>query len=150
MFQKLLVATDGSEGAFNAVHTAVKIADKYRSHLVILYVYEMPMMAPMMGGGSLGGGIEYIDPNLMDEWEKTAQSRVKSSVKLVVGDRPVSYVFRTETGHAAETIARVAEEEGCDLLVVGSRGLSGMKAFFLGSVSERVAHLAHCSVLIVR
>jgi nucleotide-binding universal stress UspA family protein len=45
---------------------------------------------------------------------------------------------------------RVAEEEGCDLIVLGSRGLSDVKAFLIGSVSDRVAYQAHCPVLIVK
>ena len=57
---------------------------------------------------------------------------------------------RLVIGHPAEEIARIANEEGFDLLVVGSRGLSTVKAFLLGSVSEKLSRLAKCPVLIVK
>ena len=57
---------------------------------------------------------------------------------------------RLGKGIPAEEILRVAEEEGVDLIVIGSRGLSGVKAFLLGSVSDKVSHHAKCPVLIVR
>ena len=52
-------------------------------------------------------------------------------------------------GHPAETICRIAEEDGHDLIVMGSRGLSGIGSFFLGSVSDKVSHHTPCPVLIV-
>lgn len=57
---------------------------------------------------------------------------------------------RLVTGHPPEEITRVANEEGFDLLVVESRGLSTVKAFLLGSVSEKLSRLAKCPVLIVK
>ena len=61
----------------------------------------------------------------------------------------VPYAFRLETGHPAEVIVRLAETDGFDLVVLGSRGLGGVKEFLLGSVSNRVSHHARCPVLIV-
>ena len=57
---------------------------------------------------------------------------------------------RKETGHPADVILCVGEEESCDLIVLGSRGLGEVKRFLLGSVSDAVAHHAYCPVLIVR
>jgi nucleotide-binding universal stress UspA family protein len=53
-------------------------------------------------------------------------------------------------GQVAKAIVDAAAAEGADLIVVGSRGLSGLPAFLLGSVSSRVLHLATCPVLVVR
>lgn len=66
--------------------------------------------------------------------------------------KDVSAPLRTRvlSGHPAQTIVRAAQREGVDLLVVGSRGLTGVKAVALGSVSYAVAQLATCPVLIVK
>ena len=53
-------------------------------------------------------------------------------------------------GDAADAILDVAEEQGCDLIVVGHRGMTGAKRFLLGSVPNKISHHAPCSVLIVR
>jgi nucleotide-binding universal stress UspA family protein len=57
---------------------------------------------------------------------------------------------KLEFGNPAETIINVAEKGKYDLIIVGKRGLSTVKRFFLGSVSDDVSHHAKCSVLIVR
>jgi nucleotide-binding universal stress UspA family protein len=53
-------------------------------------------------------------------------------------------------GDAADAILDVAEEHGCDLIVVGHRGMTGAKRFLLGSVPNKISHHAPCSVLIIR
>ncbi len=62
----------------------------------------------------------------------------------------VPYQSRQKVGQPASEIVRVAEEEGCDLIVLGSRGLSGVQAFLLGTASDCVAHHARCPVLVVK
>lgn len=62
----------------------------------------------------------------------------------------LAYTPSKEMGHPAATIIRVAEDEKCDLILLGSRGLGEVKRFLLGSVSDAVVHHAHCPVLIVR
>jgi nucleotide-binding universal stress UspA family protein len=57
---------------------------------------------------------------------------------------------RLSEGHPADKIIELAEAEHCDLIVMGSRGLGGLKEMFLGSVSDKVADHASCPVLIVR
>lgn len=70
--------------------------------------------------------------------------------KAVEEVKGVSATKRLELGNPAEEIIQIANKERYDLIVVGSRGLSRTKRFFLGSVSDDVSHHAHCSVLIVR
>ncbi len=53
-------------------------------------------------------------------------------------------------GDAADAIIDIAEEQGCDLIVVGNKGMTGAKRFLLGSVPNKISHHAPCSVLIVR
>ena len=150
MYQRILVASDASEGALDAVEAAAELAAKYKADLVALHAYEVPPFLAAMTGGAGINGLECIDPSINDEWLKGTNEtiRQRTTAILKAGDARFRYV--EQLGHPARTIVRVAEEEQCDLIVVGSRGLSGISSLLMGSVSERVAHLAHCSVLIVR
>ena len=77
-----------------------------------------------------------------DILNKTKEVLDKAEVKATVKD-PVS-------GNPAETICSIAEKEKFDMIVMGSRGLSEIKSFFMGGVSDKVSHHAVCPVLIVR
>jgi len=90
-----------------------------------------------------------VDPALIEQWAQSAGQAVAERTEDVLREAGVSYTFRQEIGHPADRIVRVAEHEKCDLIVIGSRGLSGVKEFLLGSVSSRVSHHAPCAVLIV-
>jgi nucleotide-binding universal stress UspA family protein len=67
-----------------------------------------------------------------------------------VRDQGVELDTHAREGDPAEVIIEIANEQQADLIVVGSRGLTGIKRFLLGSVSNKVSHHAPCSVMIVR
>jgi nucleotide-binding universal stress UspA family protein len=119
---KILVATDGSTGAGQAVDTAVRIASLHGSKVAVIHVNG-------------GAGAE----------EHRAIAAHRARVFEAVGREPQ---LIEADGDAHEHIVAAARNEGCSLVVVGSRGLGGVRA--LGSVSERVAHEAVCSVLVAR
>ena len=85
----------------------------------------------------------------LEQLEQAGREVLERS-RRIVEERGVHAKTRLVIGHPAEEIAKVANEEGFDLLVVGSRGLSTVKAFLLGSVSEKLSRLAKCPVLIVK
>ena len=68
----------------------------------------------------------------------------------MISEYGIGFETRTEIGYAADVIARIAEEEDFELIVMGSRGLSGIASFFLGSVADRVAHTSTVAVLLVK
>jgi nucleotide-binding universal stress UspA family protein len=85
------------------------------------------------------------------EVEKQLQTVLSDALKEAKEKRPsISISMRLLKGRPADTIVQTAQEEGFDIIVVGSRGLSGMGELVLGSVSDRVADLATCPVLIVK
>ena len=118
---RILVATDGSPHAARAVELTARIGHRHRASVYLLSVDPAPHGDP---------------PHIaVDTVDLTA----------ALGKQPT--VLRV-SGHADESILQAATSERIALLAVGSRGLSGARA--LGSVSERVAHRAPCSVLVAR
>ena len=84
----------------------------------------------------------------MIDLENVAGQLLLRAAAEVDGDSQVETVARE--GDPAEVLADVAAEEGAGLIVVGDRGLTGVRRFLLGSVSHKLSHHAPCSVLIVR
>ena len=150
MYHRILVASDASEGGLKAVSAAADLCLKYSAGLVALHVYEMPAIQNAMINGGMINGVECLDPKMLDDWMNELNESVRKKTEAVLVAAGVRCVNRQEIGQPANTIVRIAAEEKVDLIVLGSRGLNAIEAFLLGSVSERVAHLAHCSVLIVR
>jgi nucleotide-binding universal stress UspA family protein len=127
---KILVAIDGSEIAEKALEYAVQLAKKHKAKVTLLNVGESKLFG--------------FKPKVAKE----VGERVLSGAAVKVKGLEVN--TQLEFGNPAETIIEVAEKGNYDLIVVGSRGLSSVKRFLLGSVSDDVSHHAKCSVLIAR
>ncbi|MDQ1279551.1 MAG: hypothetical protein QG670_813 [Thermoproteota archaeon] len=127
--RKILVPTDGSTHALKAAAFATEIAKNFDSQIHILNV----MMPPLRLGDK---------ETSWDILNKTKEVLDKAGVKAIIKD-PVS-------GNPAATICNISEKEKFDMIVIGSRGLSDLKSFFLGGISDKVSHHAVCPVLIVR
>lgn len=142
MFTKILLASDGSECALKAAASAATLAQKFGARLTLITIFE-PYQTVCPYGEVVFAG---MDTHYIAESQEQAISRAGR----VVDELGVPYQCRKLIGHPAAEIVRAAEEDGCDLIVLGSRGLSGIKSFLLGSVSDHVTHHAHCPVLIVK
>ena len=127
---KILVAVDGSESAYKALEYAVQMTMKHKAKVTLLNVGESKLFG--------------LKPEVA---RKIGESILSDTAAKVKG---LKLSTQLEFGNPAETIIEVAEKGNYDLIVVGSRGLSSVKRFFLGSVSDDVSHHAKCSVLIVR
>ena len=149
MFKKILVPIDGSEQSSRALKVAMDLAKRYSAKVTLVSVaqpyfvtsrYSPQPTLFSIPTTSLYENIENVHKkilaNAFDELKKV-DSEIIISKRLLKG-RP------------ADKIVELAEEEGFDLIVIGSRGLGGIKEFFLGSVSDRVADHAPCPVLIVK
>lgn len=138
MMKKLLVPVDGSKSSDKAVNYACSIAKKFDSKIVLLCVVPPPIIL-----GVEAGIIDYRP------LEESGHNVLKNTIKIVESFG-LEASNRLETGQVADTIINIAKEESTDLIVIGSRGLSGAKRFLLGSISNSVSHHAECPVLIVR
>ena len=140
MYTKILVGTDGSETAAEAVRQAGELARLHGAELLVVHG------AKTTSSGVSGGGL-YVPPVDPDAVRSAADEILQQAESALGSDAKVRTVFRE--GDPADALLDVAEEEGVDLIVVGNRGMRGAKRFLLGSVPNRVAHYAPCSVLIV-
>ncbi len=136
--KRILVAVDGSEYSLAAVKAAAKWAMGHGIKSVTL-INVIPTVTSTVGVRLVGASPEDIEA-----WE--VFDRPKSLLKEA-GLEPKLLLLE---GDPADVIIQVARDEGYDLIVVGHRGLSPVKAFLVGSVSNRLVSHAPCSVLVVR
>lgn len=139
---KILLATDGSKDAELATKAAVELANTTRSELHVVYVGEFASSPHSYPVGELRQMIE----------------RVTHRTRSVLGERIALIAAagggvsgeHVRVGQPAEEIVDLAEEIGAGLIVMGSRGLGGVRRALTGSVSDSVVRHAHCPVLVVR
>jgi nucleotide-binding universal stress UspA family protein len=142
---RMLVATDGSPHAVRAAKMAARLVAELReSEILLLNVGHIPPVA--LGGPGSG----YVDVGALE----TALQQAGQTILTEAGKAFARTDARVETlyreGDPAGEIIKVAKEQNADLIIMGSRGLGQIGGLILGSVSERVLHGAHNSVLIVR
>jgi nucleotide-binding universal stress UspA family protein len=140
MPRSIVVGTDGSEAAQEAVRQATDLASREgaRLHLVAAYPDPQVLREKITGGATT----EPVDlRGVAIGVLKRAEHAVPKGVELET---------YTREGDPADVIIQVANEQQADLIVVGSSGRTGIKRFLLGSVSSKVSHHAPCSVMIVR
>jgi len=139
MFNKILVAIDGSSASEKALVAAIDLATHYKADLTALSVAEVPQVVGMV--------------DEVDELRRGAEAKFRE-----IGEAAVEYArsrgaaLRSVVvrGHAAEAIVRYAESEGMNLVVLGQHGHSRIARFFLGSTSDRVSEHCPCTVMIVK
>ena len=148
MFSKILICSDGSEGALTAARMGARIAQKFHSEALLLHTYDLAVAAyPTFVAGVWELA---LSPEGMDSYAAEARLALETHTGKIFQEAGVKYEALIERGHPVEIITRLAAERKMDLIVIGSRGLNGLESFLIGSISEGVLHHAHCPVLIVR
>ena len=145
MFKKILVPVDGSQTSWKALDTARSLAEKYDGRLLVITV-----MIPYGSGSFLQMS---LDQTLIDQ-NNAAMKKAGFATLDMAKDKLGSYAgdveYLGETGNPAELILDACKEKGCDTIVIGSRGLSGVEEFLLGSVSSKVSQYAKVPVVVVK
>ena len=139
---RIFVATDGSAGANRAVDTASKLAMSSDANLTILTVGGNISGAELRKLADTAGDLSKTIENVADKILVQARKRA-----LRLGARSVS--VKTGWGDPAETIIDAVRREKADMLVVGRRGRGRLSGLLLGSVSQKLATLAPCTVVVV-
>jgi universal stress protein A len=142
-FKKIACCTDFSENAELAFIRALDLAEKYGAMLYVLHVLP-PVINPLMPD---------VEQTLSDEPRKALILEIEDKMQQTYGSRvgeATPFELVVLDGHVTTEILRFVDENGVDLLVLGSYGLSGMGLVLFGSVANRLSHHAACSVMIVR
>ena len=134
LLERILVAVDGSKHADRALEYAVQIAKNFRVDLALLHVEDDKLIR-------VGG------PQVLDCIGTVGECILENAAKIIRG---VPFSKFLMYSNPAETIIKMAQKGKIDLIVVGSRGVSSVKRFLLGSVSDDISMHARSSVLIVR
>lgn len=145
MFKNILVPVDGSEGSWRALNSAVALGEKFDSELTVVNVIQpynnAALLAVPLDNATITQG--------NSELEKVGD-RVLEMAQERLANYPGKVEYCLEVGHPSERILALAKKSKCDAIVLGSRGLSGIAEFFLGSVSSKVSQYATVPVLIVK
>jgi nucleotide-binding universal stress UspA family protein len=154
MMKKILVPTDGSEMADKALNLALDLASKYKAEVEILHVIP-PVYMPITPYPVMMGESPVLPPEWLNNYYKEAQvesrKMLTEAMKLAQSKaEDVKLIPKLSEGRPSDMIVAEAEDEDFDLIVMGSRGLGGIKEYILGSVSNQVVHEAKSPVLVVK
>lgn len=136
---KILVAVDGSAHSDQVLETAVKYAKRFDAKVILIHCHKK--FSTIIGEPP---GNDAIVNTLLD-----AEKLTKPFVERLEHAH-IDYESRLMEEPAAAAISNVAEIQECDLIIMGSRGLTNLEGFLLGSVTNRVLHTTPCSVLVVK
>jgi len=141
MFSKILVPVDGSDNSFRAFDQALLIAKGTGAQVTAIHVVESPPTVYVESQRLLNellSNYKRESAKILDKCEEIAgRSGIKIDTVLAEGD-------------PASSITGYAQNEGFQLVVIGSRGLGRLKEMVLGSTSSKVLHHAKCSVMVVK
>ncbi|MSO42417.1 MAG: universal stress protein [Solirubrobacterales bacterium] len=145
MFDRIVVGTDGSETAAEAIRHAVELARLSKAKLEIVSAYEpVPQSRLREEGGDAPGDVSHsINP-------REDVNVVLAQAAAVAKKGKVEVLTHPRDGDPADAILDVAEENDADLIIVGNKGMTGARRFLLGSVPNKISHHATCDVWIAR
>jgi len=148
MFKKILIPTDGSKLSAQAANKGVCFARQIGAEVVALYVTQP--FAATVGFDGMAAAYAITD----DDYDKTAQQQANKYLKAVLDRAETAGVKASGKAvsnfNVADGLVQAAEEEGCDLIFIGSHGRSGLSRLLLGSVTIKVLSLAKTAVLVYR
>ena len=136
MFKTIVVAVDGSPSSDRALEYAKGLAQEGSSKLVLAHVTELI-------AGRAAGTVRLGEDELVEKIRARAQELKQSGVDAEL------QVARTMTGGPAVAVAEIAEQAGADVIVTGTRGHTALTGLVVGSVAQRMMHVAPCPVLVV-
>ncbi|CAI48109.1 UspA domain protein [Natronomonas pharaonis DSM 2160] len=138
MYDRILLPTDGSAGTNPAVDQAVSLAEETGAELHALFVVEDIPYAPEMMDDQVEATLRTIGEEAIE------------NIRSRAAEADVELVTEIRDGTPHRSILDYADDAGCDLIVMGTHGRSGLDRYLLGSVTERIVRTADVPVLTVR
>lgn len=135
---RILISVDGSSRSRRVVERAAEMAEKFQAKVVLLHVRQKVL--DLLG--------EPYYQQVLNKYIHTAEGIV-APLKMLLEERGIEHEVLILEGDPAEAVTVAAVDEKCDLIVMGTRGLSNLQGLALGSVSHKVLQTAECMVLIV-
>lgn len=137
MFERILLAVDGSPESEKTIRIAVDLAQRYGSEVTVVHVREH----------------ERYEGSDVDLGPPIPAEQLVEQVLISFRDAGVEArgtIRRVDSGHTPDQIVEAARESGADLIIMGSRGMGELKSLLLGGVAHKVVAHAACPVLLVR
>jgi nucleotide-binding universal stress UspA family protein len=149
--KRILVPVDGSGNAIRAANVAIEYAEKFGAELLVLHAIAIPAHTL----AEVEGGIGCLDSSESRQYFASARQKAKAIVDEVVKSAEAKNVkaiaiIQEYSFSVVETIVDHAAKNNVDLIVIGTRGLTGFKKLLIGSTSSGVVNHAHCPVLLIR
>jgi nucleotide-binding universal stress UspA family protein len=139
MFATIVWATDGSEAADRALPYVKELADSFGAKVIVAHSEEF-LLGPRAGGQPVHVDEEEMQAKIRGQVEELKNGGVDAEFKLTGG---------TSLQGAAHMIANVARERDADLIVTGTRGHTALAGLLVGSVTQRLLHIAPCAVMAI-
>ncbi|MBI5496850.1 MAG: universal stress protein [Deltaproteobacteria bacterium] len=139
MFREIVVGFDGSDPSRRAFERAVEMARAEGGRVTLVYAFDPVPFTPLEVYGVAPPTVRSTEIERAHKMLQHAAERADNVKTDVV----------VETGYPADVLVETAKARKADLVVVGSRGMRAIGRFMLGSVSDRVVHMAPCAVLVV-
>ena len=144
MFNKIMIATDGSEASRHAANLGIGLAKCSGGKVIAVYVVDMQRLVQIHGYTSLHGLKESLLDAMLKEGEEAVAYIAEKSEK-----EGLDWEKAILKGSLAEELLRYSKELDVDILVMGSIGRSGLSRFLLGSVAEKVVRYSEVPVMVV-
>lgn len=138
LYKKVLVPLDGSKYSEKALERASDFVSAFDSKIILLYVIEKPLPINFLDRK------EYLD--ILQKFGNKTLNKASSTLSK----KGITAKILLKKGNIVSEIEKVAKNEKCDLIIVGSKGLGAVTRFLLGSVSNKLAQHSPCSLLIVK
>lgn len=145
MISRMLVAVDGSEQSKKALEFAADLAKRYEAEMHLIHVTQ-----PLVADDVFALGAVAVPVNAsLEELDEVGQKVLEAAVEIVEGAGLSTPITELSHGDPGRQIVSYAEDNGVDLIVMGTRAMGGFSSLLIGSVSDKVNHKAPCTCITV-
>jgi nucleotide-binding universal stress UspA family protein len=148
---KILIGIDGSDSSFNAANYAIDLSKKFNSEIILLSI-----VPSKIHHGDSSGVFGMVSQSYLNDYKIGAENWFKEIINQtdnednIEANKKIKTDVITTPFSIAASILNYAEERDVDLIVIGTRGKSGIKKMLLGSVASDVVTYSYCPVLVIK